>query len=1003
MSKQLTEQFRYGLEQLDMLDTESHEFQESSGLVFTDSLSLSCNNYERLALEKARKYKADAIYFRRFENRMTSIPQVYIYDFTSVVKDVNDEDIGELHRKLWNSGQTPMFFIFTRTEIKIFNCLKSPDFDPETEKITATPMETINLAADIEDQLEKEKLNEFSAGKFDNGSFWDTSKYREEFQLKDSSYEKLLEYLKEVRDHIIKEKKFPKPIIDKLLVMSILLKYLEDRTDPEGNKVFPVDFFHRFSAGARNFTDILKEKGACLRLFDYLSKHFNGEIFQWEDEKERALLAQTDLRPLALFSEARSETGGQRTLWPLYSFNDLPIELISNIYEEFLGKGNKKGVVYTPPYLVHFLIDESMPLESPRENFKVLDPACGSGVFLVAAYQRIIDWWRIRNDWKKPELATLKKLLKENIYGVDIEPGAVRLTIFSLSLVLLDELSPKEIWENLKFDNLEQSGNLFEKDFFHLLRHGKMESQFDLVIGNPPFKSSFDTGDAKYIEILQQKQRPPVPDNQLALLFLEQSTFMCKEGGLLCLIVPTGPFLYNVGSLDFRTYFLQLCNVIQILDFTPLSNILFCSANVAAAAVFARKEEPNLKTILHATFRRTKVSKEKIYFQLDHYDFHRVAYKYALNSPLIWKANLLGGGRLHGLISRLSEFRTLGRYLEEKIKNNGWVVAEGFIIGNKNEIARLQTLADRVEQLTNEEIEELSGLQKKYKKADHLTGAKTLPTEALAVNGIDKSKICTLKEKYFLRPRVENKDIFKGPHVLIKEVAGADSIPVALVEEDLCFMHQVIGVHSPKEDIEELKQIENRIQGNRAYLFHPAVFSGRYMIGRATSILKKDIDNLPYPEDKNDFDFSEVENILMDDVLDYMLEFRRKGENSSAMAPVTRAQLLRFGETYCKMLNAVYEKFKPHEPVEADNFIYFPVYYGEKPELETTDPAQFEKSLNQLVHKTLGRNLKIARVLRLYDKNVIYLIKPKQARYWLRSAAVRDADETYEDLIKQGY
>ena len=909
MSKQLTEQFRYGLEQLDMLDTESPEspeFQESFGLVFTDSLSLSCNNYERLALEKARKYKADAIYFRRFENRMTSIPQVYIYDFTSVDKDVNDQDIGELHRKLWNSGQTPMFFIFTRTEIKIFNCLKSPDFDPETEKITSTPMEFINLAADIEDQLEKEKLNEFSAGKFDNGSFWDTSKYREEFQLKDSSYEKLLEYLKEVRDHIIKEKKYPKPIIDKLLVMSILLKYLEDRTDPEGNKVFPVDFFHRFSAGAQNFTDVLKEKGACLRLFDYLSKHFNGEIFQWEDEEERALLAQTDLRPLALFSEARSETGGQRTLWPLYSFDDLPIELISNIYEEFLGKGNKKGVVYTPPYLVHFLIDESMPLESPRENFKVLDPACGSGVFLVAAYQRIIDWWRIRNDWKKPGLATLKKLLKENIYGVDIEPGAVRLAIFSLSLVLLDELSPKEIWENLKFDNLEQSGNLFEKDFFHLLRHGKMESQFDLVIGNPPFKENFTTDDANYIEVRQQERRPPIPNKQLALLFLEQSPAMCKDGGLLCLIVPTGPFLYNAGSLDFRKHFLQMYNVIQILDFTSLSDILFCSTQVAAAAVFARKEEPNLKTILHATFRRTKVSKEKIYFQLDHYDFHRVAYKYALNSPLIWKANLLGGGRLHGLVSRLATFRTLGNYLEEKIKNNGWVVAEGFIIGNKNEITRLQALADRGEQLTNEEIK-------------------------------------------------------------------------------------------------ELKQIENRIQGNSACLFHSSVFSGSYMIDRVTAILKNDIDNLPYPEDKNDFDFSEVENILMDDVLDYMLEFRRKGENSSAMAPVTRDQLLRFGETYCKLLNAVYEKFKPHEPVESDNFIYFPVYYGEKPRLGTTDPAQFEKSLNQLVHKTLGRNLKIARVLRLYDKNVIYLIKPKQARYWLRSAAIRDADETYEDLIKQGY
>ena len=998
MTRQLTEQFKYGLGLLDMFDAES---PESFGLVFTDSPS--CSSYEYLAVEKARKYKADAVYFRRFENRPVSIPQVYIYDFTTREKDAGDDDIGELHRKLWNSGQVPMFFIFTRTEIKIFNCLKNPRFDPVTGKITTSPLETIDLAANIEDQLEKKKRNEFSARKFDNGSFWDTSTYKDKFQLKDSSYEKLLKYLQEVRYHIIKEKKLPELIIDKLLVMSILLKYLEERTDREGNKVFPEDFFQRFAAGAQNFTDILKEKGACLYLFDYLSGHFNGEIFQWEDEKERALLLQTDLRPLALFSEARSETGGQRALWRLYSFNDLPIELISNIYEEFLGKGNKKGVVYTPPYLVHFLIDESMPMETPLENFKVFDPACGSGVFLVAAYQRLIDWWRIRNHWKNPGLETLKKLLKENIYGTDIEPEAVRLTIFSLSLVLLDELSPKEIWENLKFDSLKQSGNLFEKDFFYLLRHRQVEAEFDLVIGNPPFKSGFVTGEAKEIEVRQQERRPPIPDNQLALLFLEQSLEICKAGGLLCMILPSGPFLYNAGSLDYRAYFLKSCNVMQILDFTPLSGILFGSAKWAVAAAFARKEEPGMKNILHATFRRTKVSKEKIYFQLDHYDYHRVAYKYALNSPLIWKANLLGGGRLHGLISRLSTLRTLGKYLEEQIKNHGWVAAEGFIIGDKNEIARMRALADRVEQLTDEEIEELKSLRKKYKKAGHLTGTKILPIEAFTGTGIDRSKIYTLEERFFHRPRVKNKDIFKGPHLLIKEIAGANSIPIAFVEQDISFMHQIIGVHAPKEDIEELKQIENRIRGNRVCLFHPAVFSGRYMIGRATSLLKKDIYNLPYPGDKKEFDFSEVEKILIDDVLDYMLEFRRRGEESAAAAPVTRDQLLRYGETYCNLLNTVYKKFKSYEPVETDSFIYFIIYYGEKPQLGTTDPVQLENSLNRLVHQTMGRNLKIARVLRLYDKNVIYLIKPKQTRYWLRSVAVRDADETYEDLVKQGY
>ena len=81
-------------------------------------------------------------------------------------------------------------------------------------------------------------------------------------------------------------------------------------------------------------------------------------------------------------------------MWSLYSFRYLPIELISRIYEEFIP--DTAGVVYTPPFLVDLLIDECMPLDNhdkfTNAKFKVIDPSCGSGIFCVAAYQRLIDW-----------------------------------------------------------------------------------------------------------------------------------------------------------------------------------------------------------------------------------------------------------------------------------------------------------------------------------------------------------------------------------------------------------------------------------------------------------------------------------------------------------------------------------------------------------------------------------------------------------------------------------
>lgn len=995
MTNRLSQQFEDGLKQLDMYVPGS---PGSSGLVFKDDKPE--NPYERLALEKAGKYKVAAVYFRRFEDREVSLPQVYIYDYTSVQPDENE--IGELHRKLWNAGQVPLFFIFTRTEIKIFNCLKSPNFIEHEDRFELDIMETISLAAEIDTEI-KQKLHEFSAHRFDTGSFWDTSPYRDRFNSSDSSYETLLEKLKDIRIKIIKEfGDSLKSLADKLLVMSILLKYLEERVDENGDTVFPPGFFSRFAPGAEDFTGVLKKKGACLALFDFLSKHFNGEIFKWEDEKEREKLSQIDLSKFAEFLEARTEFSGQRTLWRLYSFNDLPIELISNVYEEFLG--NKEGVVYTPPYLVRFLVDEAMPLESPRDHFKVIDPACGSGVFLVAAYQRVIDWWRMGHGWQKPRLNELKRLLGDNIYGVDISPEAVRLTIFSLSLVLLDILSPKEIWENLKFDNLKEKGNLYDKDFFELVQNQQIKEKFDLVIGNPPFISKLTTQAAREIERDRSRVRQAIPDNQLALLFLEQAMTVCEDAGLLCLIMPAGPFLYNYSSKRFRQYFLENTHVLQVLDFTFLREILFESANAAVAAVFARHEKPVPGTLLHVTFRRTKAAKEKIYLELDHYEEHRISYRDAINSPLVWKTNLLGGGRLHHLISRLDSLPKLGDYVKKK-KQDGWIMGEGFQTNEK--IKRLKELESGAANgtLSPDEMAKTQILLLEFKRADYLTGRDYLPTDALTEEGIDEKQIRKLEDKYFHRNREENKSVFKGPHILIKEGAARESIPIAFWNDDLVFRDKIVGIHAPDEDREELISIERRLKRNRTYLFCAGAFSRQHLIGRGAAILKQDIENIPFPVDESEMELSEIEQILVDDVLDHMTDLRNKGEKARVLQPVNDEQLGLFGETFCKVLNTVYDRFVPQEPRQIHHFICYPISFGQTAisELNIQDEEKFEQYLNRLVNQKMGKSLRITRMIRLYDREVIYLIKPNLLKYWLRSVAVRDADDTFADLIKQGF
>ncbi len=537
-----------------------------------------------------------------------------------------------------------------------------------------------------------------------------------------------------------------------------------------------------------------------------------------------------------------------------------------------------------------------------------------------------------------------------------------------------------------------------------MIQELEIDKKFDLVIGNPPFIEEFTTFAALHIELYRIEIRPGIPNNQLALLFLEQAMTICKNAGLLCLIMPASPFLYNYSAEKFRRYFLQNYHVIQVLDFTFLQGILFEGASASVAAVFARNEKPDSNEILHVTFRRTKAAKEKLYLELDRYEEHRVSYRDAMNSPLVWKANLLGGGRLFHLISRLDTLTKLGVYLEEKIKNNGWVIGEGF--QTSSETKRLEELERRIsagETLSPKKTAELQRLKDKLKKADYLTGKNYLPTEALTENGIDESQIHILKEKYFYTNREKNKSIFKGPHILIKEDAARKSLPIVFLDDDLSFRDSIVGIHAPEQDREELLDIKKRIKGNRTYLFFAAALSRKHLINRGVAILKKDIGNIPYPVDENEMELSEIEQILVDDVLDYMIDFRNNGEKSKVFHSVTGDQLAVFGETYCKILNTVYDKFAPYEPIISHRFICYPFYYDQRPELDTSNVDDFDQYLKDIVYKQSGKALRITRMIRIYDQNVIYLVKPGLLKYWLRSIAVRDADDTFADLVKQGF
>jgi len=551
-------------------------------------------------------------------------------------------------------------------------------------------------------------------------------------------------------------------------------------------------------------------------------------------------------------------------------------------------------------------------------------------------------------------------------------------------IVLCDTFLPDVIWEKLKFDNLEESGNVIAQDFFEYIQEEKHHNTFDLVIGNPPFVNKYKewTDIAKKIEGYTSS----IPDKQLSFLFLEHSLKLLKKEAFLVMVQPSA-FLYSQNSFSFRNKIFQDYKCHQIIDFACLNTSLFKKSNtkdkgadVAVSVSFLQNKKPKIEKdlILHITVRKTFLAKEKIYFDLSHYDFHWLQYTDTLNQKSIWKCNLMGGSRIRSIIKKFEQYPTLKEYLDTK-EEDGWIYKSGFFEGNKRN-------------------------PRDFNENNFLTNNPTLPTRAFTEKGIDFTKVVNLKEDAFEAPR--QIELFQSPLVLIKEVVGKKSLLIEYIDRPfLSFRKGINGIHAPLKERNELIKFSNRVkEQSKLYIFYSVATSGRAGVSKATSLLKKDIDLLPYPKDYKDLNLSKVEQYFANDTLDYMMDFCKGNKKSPLLKNVTDKQLDEFQLVYCELLNSTYDDFKPLNSFETESFIGCSFYYKDKPrKLLIENSQELEENLFSIINNKIGQNVNIKRVLRFYDDNVIYIIKPKQYRFWLKSIAVRDADETYADLVEMGY
>lgn len=907
-------------------------------------------------MERAEAYGAKAVFFEAPRNGKASVAQAFIFD---ELDGFDDDSFAKLHKRLWSWGGVPLAYLCGPGVVRLFRCAHKPDFSGAEGQLICNPIRTLCLGAEI-------AQNEiwWDSARLRSGTIWDDpDACRLMLSAQQSAHRTLVEAVRGLAGRLAERDMLEPRLRRRLLILSLLIAYLEER-----RVLLPTDFGDALT-GATRFFEVLSQGDALVGLLQSLEERFNGHVFRLSPEEREALTTSEDLAEYARLVEGYEDAAGQLSFWKLYSFADLPVELISNIYQLFVD--DTASSIYTPPALVRLMLDEALSWERIDELMAgkgvILDPACGSGVFLVEAYKRLVLHWRFRNDWARPDVDQLRDLLTR-VHGVDLEEGAVELAAFSLCLSLCDALEPAEIRSSVKLFPQLAGKTLHLSCFFLAKEEDIIKAPVSVILGNPPFVSQLTTPGAERSYARYGKEIGHLADKQLAYLFLHEAMDLLGEDGILAMVSPSG-FLYNQNALDFRQDFFARWSVREILDFVSIRGLFRKGeADPKVVIVLAEKCAATSKQLLHAIFRRNGRAEAEQGFQVDYYDMYWLSAADAAIEPDIWRCNLLGGDRVAALVRRLRAFPTLGEFARER----GWNFGEGFIVGHTSETGN----------------------------ADHLVGQLMLPTTALTADGLDRDALEIVPDKPFIRPRSPER--YKPPLLLVKK--HKDLHHAYWKDHFLAYGSEMIGFTSPDAEGGRLEEtarwLKDEATALRAFV---ASTSPRLFTQRATAILSGDILSLPHPAD-GDLDLSENERIVAEDIVEFQRDFIRLGSKSAAMNRADREDIQRFNDVFTRQISAVYPK-RPLRAIGAYSWsgVICQAFAFGQADVDWSGANELRDRIDHLLTDQSRENLIVKRIVRLYDGQCLFLLKPDRLRFWLRSIALRDADDVLADLRAQGF
>ncbi len=971
---------------------------------------------------------------------------------TVVIVELDEYDrkqVLDLHGALWNQGLATLLLVLAANTVRAFSLARKP-FQDEGIWETECLIQQLHVIANAFDL--KNLLYAAESGRL-------LEEHADYFRPDERIDQVLLDNLTAAHATLRRDG-LSADGAQALLIQTMFIAYLEDR-----GIVLPEYLQEATDGVADSFDAILsaEDDTLLLGLLERLRKDFNGDLFvapcafDAEAPPERVLPAH--LTTLARFRSGRVEMrqggGDQLRLWG-YDFKYMPIELVSAVYDRFLGRRSKderrkKGAYYTPMFLADTAISalwDTVP-EKTRTQGTFLDPACGSGIHLVRLFQRLCESWRRGHRSRTIPWGSLLAMLAR-LQGLDIEASAVRVTVFSLYVALLQEVKPPDIRRLMKQGRLLPplwGRTLRAEDFFDVPEE---DLKTDVVVGNPPWTSRREP-ERRSIAWCNDHSLP-MPENEEAWAFTWKALRHLRECGVVGFLLPAMGFLHNQSkdAVAARRQLAETARLLRVVNFADLRFQLFDSAVRPAALMilspgsegahgyrfdyWTPKADLNLRMGRVITLRSAdKGSVSSRQLAEDPFVFKRRLW---MNDP---DAKLFGYlAALPSLNDLVLEYGKVYRTIDSFA--NRWVVGNGF-------------------KPVSETLFGKEGHSRERSKA--IRTAPYLPIGAFRMLVQDCRGLRPFKDEYDgLVHRNGFERGFDGPRVLVPQGLSATRqmrLRASYVEDPLTFEHIISAISVPAQDA-HLGKLLAALMNSKLLLwfaFHDtssfgaerpvvrqvellrlpfplpehmdgasasaagelvafldeqrAVVRKRELVPGTSEDVLRQLDDLCYRY----FGLGKEEIALVEDGVNEIIPNVQpsKGTSIALWRKPDKSNREAYGRTLSESLSPWFDdNAAVNVSLEARNDDMALVrlrlvdrqsqeVYHERSSRAVSEALQ---RLSQRLNVQLPGNFQLVPDFRLFDGDSLYVVKPLQRRFWLRSAAIADADALATELHDAG-